>query len=628
MLNMVIGETHTISAVDSAGQAVTGLTWTSSDSNIVSLSADDPPVLSALTAGHVTITAGAAAADVIVSAGALPVGTVLWSNPGNGSGVRSLVPAVPSPQGIADIFAFQNDGTVQAITSEGATAWIADVSRAYNWFLADFQGGLIVMPWDGSQHIVKLDGITGQPYPAYTITNDDSELMSVAVHPDGTIFALVMTEPNNQGVVVGIDPITAAQKALMTNADGGIVLSWSLPTDQDPPLAPHLTTISGSGVIDSSGPLIPGQNQCAIAPVLQRTDGSFIGVALIGDRWAPWYELIPYMVAFDGTGNVLWSVANEQPQMATADGGVIGQSGITYDHNGNSTEQANVTTQSWTGNEYSSTGSISSISMPPKFPEPDSFWPQPGGNPSGNGTAFVQCPCLMQSTGSATQMLTDATTGAAVNHATLRPADSGAPLKTYVILSGDPGLSVPGHTSHNVGNLFDLAAATQQDALNALGNLAGPPIRVSSAQDVATQLTGNGPITGGVIYFGHGGAVPYGDGSFTSGLAPGEQAGAGTNITVDNVNLLSNAQLDTGATITLNACQAGFGSRHYSIAQLIANRLQRRVYAPVAGMFFSVDPNSRASGATAPKNLPNQKPIYMLQDGGRPLSAYQPSLRD
>ena len=55
----------------------------------VSLSTDDPPVLSALAPGHVTITAGATSADITVwPAGALlPPGTIQWSNPGNASGV-------------------------------------------------------------------------------------------------------------------------------------------------------------------------------------------------------------------------------------------------------------------------------------------------------------------------------------------------------------------------------------------------------------------------------------------------------------------------------------------------------------------------------------------------------------
>jgi hypothetical protein len=117
VLNLAVGDKRTIQALNPAGQPVTGLTWTSSDPEVVSLSSDDPPLIAALAAGHVTITAGEGSADVTVSAGALPVGTVIWSNPGNGSGVTQIVPAVPSPSGVADVFAFQGDGKVLAITA-------------------------------------------------------------------------------------------------------------------------------------------------------------------------------------------------------------------------------------------------------------------------------------------------------------------------------------------------------------------------------------------------------------------------------------------------------------------------------------------------------------------------------
>ena len=174
LLNLVVGDTHTIQALNPAGQPVTGLTWTpSGDPNVVSLSTADPPVITALAPGHVTITAGTASADVTVSADALSVGTVLWSNPGSGAGVTRIVPAVPSPSGVADVFAFQADGTVQAITSDGATAWTADVAQAASGYLRgtvvpDFQGGLVLRETiEGITSIVKLDGITGQRYPAY-----------------------------------------------------------------------------------------------------------------------------------------------------------------------------------------------------------------------------------------------------------------------------------------------------------------------------------------------------------------------------------------------------------------------------------------------------------------------------
>src|ERR1035437_3189608 len=123
LLNLMVGDTRTLPALSAAGQPATGLSWTSSDPPVWVLPSDDPPALPALAAGHVTIPAGTASANVPVWAGAMPVGTVLWSNPGNGSGVTKIVPAVPSPNGVADVFAFQADGTVQAITRDGPTPW-------------------------------------------------------------------------------------------------------------------------------------------------------------------------------------------------------------------------------------------------------------------------------------------------------------------------------------------------------------------------------------------------------------------------------------------------------------------------------------------------------------------------
>src|SRR5262249_51625536 len=156
----------------------TGLTWTSSNPAIVSLSTDDPPVLTAVATGHVTITAGTGSADVTVYApdpvsGGLPMGTTVWSNPGDGSGILQIVRAVPSATGVADVFALQNDGTVQAITSDGLTAWTADASGALNGYgsvIPDFQGGLVLVNVQGGAgySIVKLDGITGQPVSTYT----------------------------------------------------------------------------------------------------------------------------------------------------------------------------------------------------------------------------------------------------------------------------------------------------------------------------------------------------------------------------------------------------------------------------------------------------------------------------
>jgi hypothetical protein len=217
LINMVVGDTHSMQAVNAAGQRVTELTWTSSDPAVASLSTDDPPVLTAVAAGHVTITAGSASADVTVWAGELPVGTVLWSkawigsggaqtvpqapltaggaagvsgfprgrwgatprqagrrarpmqspNPADESDGNWIVPAVPSPSGVADVFGFHDYNTVEATTSDGKTAWTADVSQA--WLaLPDFQGGLVMVTDDS---IVGLDGMTGQPKFTYALPN-------------------------------------------------------------------------------------------------------------------------------------------------------------------------------------------------------------------------------------------------------------------------------------------------------------------------------------------------------------------------------------------------------------------------------------------------------------------------
>src|SRR5436190_14928512 len=113
-LSMVVGETRTIQALDSTGQQVTDLQWSSSDTSLLTLSTDDPPLLTAVTPGTVTITAGGASADVTVYTGpTLPLGTTIWSSPGDGSGVSSIMPAVPSETGLADVFAMNNSGNIQ-----------------------------------------------------------------------------------------------------------------------------------------------------------------------------------------------------------------------------------------------------------------------------------------------------------------------------------------------------------------------------------------------------------------------------------------------------------------------------------------------------------------------------------
>jgi hypothetical protein len=82
LVSMVVGETRSLQALDDSGQALAGLTWASTDLTVATLSTDDPPIITALAPGHVTITAGNASADLTVYPWpALPLGAVQWSLP-------------------------------------------------------------------------------------------------------------------------------------------------------------------------------------------------------------------------------------------------------------------------------------------------------------------------------------------------------------------------------------------------------------------------------------------------------------------------------------------------------------------------------------------------------------------
>ena len=189
--------------------------------------------------------------------------------------------------------------------------------------------------------------------------------------------------------------------------------------------------------------------------------------------------------------------------------------------------------------------------------------------------------------------------------------------QTKVTLSA--GRNVDPTHCHNVGQLFNLAASTQAASLTATGSNTVVTERISSVQDFNNGLTTNGTISGGVSYFGHGAQMPQADGSYLSVLAPGQGAGVDTNVSALNVSTLSNSQLGQNVRITLNACNAGLppirGGGH-SIAQLIANQLNRPVLAWKVGTFFANDLTTRF-----PKKLnPQSNLIYMVPTGGSDIA--------
>ena len=163
---------------------------------------------------------------------------------------------------------------------------------------------------------------------------------------------------------------------VITDADQGVFVSWAL---QTAPFSPGYGTESTTyyvAVTNGASVIAQGPTTKLVQPVLQGQDGSFYGTDSDG------------MIKIDRSGNIQWSVPNDSPQIATADGGVIGTSGSTYDSQGHATGQVATPIQSWTGNTYQY-GSVEQVASAP-VEIAQSFWPLSAANPSRNSAARIQ----------------------------------------------------------------------------------------------------------------------------------------------------------------------------------------------------------------------------------------------
>lgn len=92
---------------------------------------------------------------------------------------------------------------MQAVTADGRVAWTAAIAPGINK-IPDFQGGLVLQD---DFTVTKLDGLTGQPHPTYTIPDPiNTKIGSTVVHTDGTIFVVAGDS------VIGLDPSAGGQK--------------------------------------------------------------------------------------------------------------------------------------------------------------------------------------------------------------------------------------------------------------------------------------------------------------------------------------------------------------------------------------------------------------------------------
>jgi RHS repeat-associated protein len=183
-------------------------------------------------------------------------------------------------------------------------------------------------------------------------------------------------------------------------------------------------------------------------------------------------------------------------------------------------------------------------------------------------------------------------------------------LDTYLLVVGQSGLG-----AHNTGNLNMLAAQTYASQLQAAGHT---PIitEVGTVSSLNGALTSNGLIDGGVAYFGHSSNWAL----FLGNLPP--SGPYQPNLTSDNVGSLSGAQLGPDATITIYGCNAGYGDN--SIAQLIADQLQRPVTAWAGALFFA---GASCPVSSAGQKAPGKKPVRMCAENRRKPRRFLPRPR-
>ncbi|MEQ1935268.1 MAG: hypothetical protein ABL962_15520, partial [Fimbriimonadaceae bacterium] len=184
------------------------------------------------------------------------------------------------------------------------------------------------------------------------------------------------------------------QGNLITNADTGALFAFErtpLPPPDTPESCPQpvegLATITGTTATVTSGVQVPGMTYGPVVPALQAEDGSFVGWYISGT----WDTGTPQVntVAFDASGAVRWTVPWETPMIATENGGVIAESGTTYDADGNATGFINLTNsrvQSWNLNVYQYGALAERVSLPSNI-YAFSFGAVLFGNPSQNSGA-------------------------------------------------------------------------------------------------------------------------------------------------------------------------------------------------------------------------------------------------
>jgi Peptidase M15 len=187
-----------------------------------------------------------------------------------------------------------------------------------------------------------------------------------------------------------VDRRVDARRFFQRQSDVGRAVADRKLTTASLPTENHLMTMTG-GVVSSD---VVGGQVGSIQPVLQLADGSFVGIGS-----DPTYGST--MVAYDTSGNVKWTAPGYNPDIATADGGIIADVGGSYNgiqyvpgpgsmfdaSSGLATGQlSSFPTQSWVGNDYQ-LGSVEGTLSIPVAPVTPPYWSFSEANQSSNKTS-------------------------------------------------------------------------------------------------------------------------------------------------------------------------------------------------------------------------------------------------
>ena len=216
---LMVGDTRTLLAVDNNGNAVTGASWSVDNVNLVSISSDLPPILTATAGGTITLTATyeglTAQATWTIAATPLAIGTTQWSLPPDGLNLLQTVPAIPVLGGTADLFSIEGNESnigpslVRAVTIDGSPVWSAPLPPSSSGpFTPDALGGLLFQVGNNGYggQLTKLDATTGQQSWAHSVSSVPEWGAVPTANPNGTIFF-------NQNRVLGPNPAVSPSVA-------------------------------------------------------------------------------------------------------------------------------------------------------------------------------------------------------------------------------------------------------------------------------------------------------------------------------------------------------------------------------------------------------------------------------